>query len=102
MSMFEKKKFISIQETGSEETGNWLNRKYYFCHFLKLYDQWTQFMKKSLMGNFCPILIRVKPGCEWVEITKTKACAVITNIIYSLTRNERDSWQADQLHDIFL
>ena len=37
-----------------------------------------------------------------VEITETKACAAITNMIYSLTINERDSWQADQLHDIYL
>ena len=33
---------------------------------------------------------------KWVEITETKTCAAITSIIYSLTKNEGDIWQADK------
>ena len=32
---------------------------------------------------------------KWMEITKTNTCAAIINIIYSLTKNKDDSWQAN-------
>ena len=35
-----------------------------------------------------------------MEITKTNTCAAIINIIYSLTKNKDDSWQANKLYSI--
>ena len=38
---------------------------------------------------------------KWVEIKETKTCAVIANISYTSTSNERNGWQPDKLHDIY-
>ena len=37
---------------------------------------------------------------KWMEITETKTCSTIISIIYSLTKNGGDNWQADKFYDI--